>query len=173
LAVDSSKVTPRYLCNCGNEIITVPLNTDSEKNGKIYSSLFKPNILHLKGFDVRLNNEPLEFHHIRGVKNKQISFNSTPNTVPGQDYLNVKVSKESISETIKQNHNPYNGLDEIDLLDINLPYVEYIEYKRYFLMKYRQYIFLIIGENPHVHKDTRTETTIQSNEISETRSLIQ
>ncbi len=79
-----------------------------------------------------MNNQSLKFHEIRGVKNKQISFNSTPNTIPKQDYLNVKVSKESISETIRLNHNPSNGLDEIHLLNINLPYVQHSEFKRFF-----------------------------------------
>ncbi len=31
-----AKVTPEYLCQCGNETITVTLNTNSEKNGKIW-----------------------------------------------------------------------------------------------------------------------------------------
>ena len=74
-----------------------------------------------------MNDQSLEFHKIRGVTNKEISFNSTPNTVPKQASLNVKVFKESISKTIKLQHDPYNGLDVIDLVDINLPYVEHSE----------------------------------------------
>jgi len=118
------------------------LNTDSEKSGNIfrYSLLFVLNIIYL-GFDVRLNDTPLNFHEIRGVTKKQISFNSRPNTIHGQNYLNVKVSKKSISDTIKQNHDPYNGLDENILLNINVNYVDHSEYKRLFQMKCRQHVF--------------------------------
>jgi hypothetical protein len=39
-------------------------------------------------------------------------------------------------------------------------------------MKYRQYVsFFILGDNPHEHKDTRTELSIESNEIGQTESL--
>ena len=34
LAIDPAEVTPQSLCKCGNETITVTLNTDSEKSGK-------------------------------------------------------------------------------------------------------------------------------------------
>jgi hypothetical protein len=116
------------------------LNTDSEKSGKIcrYSSLFILNIFY-SGFVVFLNNTPLDFHQVRGVTKKQIFFNSCPNTISGQNYLNVKILKKSISETIKQNLNPYDGLVEKMLLNVNVNYVESkSEYKRFFEMKYRQ-----------------------------------
>jgi len=51
----------------------------------------------------------------------------------GQNYLNVKVLKKSISETIKQNLNPYNGLVEKMLLNFNVNYLESkSEYQRFF-----------------------------------------
>jgi len=119
------------------------LNTDSEKSGNIcrYSLLLVLNIIHL-GFVVCLNDAPLNFHEIRGVTKKQIFFNSRPNTISGQNYLNIKVSKKSISETIKQNHDPYNGLDENTLLNMNINYVEKSKPKYFFLQtKHRQYVF--------------------------------
>ncbi|CAF3477052.1 unnamed protein product [Rotaria sp. Silwood1] len=108
LAIDPSKVTPKYLCKCGNEIIKVPLNTDSEKNG----------------FVVRLNNAELDSSQIHGVKDKQIFFKSLPNKIPKQNSLHVMVSKKSVSKTIKLKHNPYDGLDENTLLNFCINYVE-------------------------------------------------
>ncbi|CAF4762660.1 unnamed protein product [Rotaria socialis] len=84
------------------------LNTDSEKNG----------------FIVCLNDEKLSLSQVHGVRDKQISSKSRPNIIPKQDALNIIISTESISETIKQNHDPYNGLDEDTLLNFSIPYIE-------------------------------------------------
>ncbi|CAF2116769.1 unnamed protein product [Rotaria magnacalcarata] len=119
LAIDPMNIIPKKLCTCGNEIITVQLNTDSEKNG----------------FVVCLNDEKLSLSQVHGVRDKQISFKSRPNIIPKQDALNIMISKKSLSETIKQNHNPYNGLDEDTLLNFSIPYIEN-------------------SDNPHDHKNS-------------------
>ncbi|CAF1341771.1 unnamed protein product [Rotaria sordida] len=108
LAINSSKVTPKQLCKCGNEIITIPLNTDSEKNG----------------FIVHLNETKLKSSEIHGVKDKQIFFNSIPYIQCKEGSLHVVVSKKSILKTIQQHHNPYDGLDENILLDCSISYVD-------------------------------------------------
>ncbi len=99
-----------------------------------------------------MNDKKLDAYRIRGVKNKQIFFDSRPNTISGQNYLNVKVSKTSISETIKQNHDPYNGLDENILLNMNINYVEKSKSKRFL----DNMFCFVLDENPHVHKDINT-----------------
>ncbi len=101
-----------------------------------------------------MNDKKLDAYRIRGVQNKQIFFDSHPNTISGQNYLNVKVSKKSISETIKQNHDPYNGLDENILLNMNINYVEKSKSKRFFFFKPK--FCFVLDENPHVHKDINT-----------------
>ena len=76
-----------------------------------------------------MNGTTLEPHRIRGVKDKKISFPSIPRTAPQQRFLNVQISKKSVLKTLKQKHNPCDGLDEILLLDINIEYVDHSEYQ--------------------------------------------
>ncbi len=110
------------------------MNTDSEKEGKIpkYVFLLIHNIV-FQGFVVRLNGDELKAAEIRGVKDKQIFFNSRLKRKAGQNYLHVQVSKESVSKTIMENHNPYNGLDENELLNMKIHYVPFSEYKQSFV----------------------------------------
>ncbi|CAF4192148.1 unnamed protein product, partial [Rotaria sp. Silwood2] len=131
LSIDQSQVTPQYLCKCGNEIIVVPLNTDSEKNG----------------FTVRLNDTQLNSSQIHGVKGKHIFFKSLPDEIPRQNFLRVMVSKKSVAKTIKQNHNPYDGIDENTLLNLCIRYVEN-------------------SDNLHHHKNDEYKISMQTNEIN-------
>ncbi len=77
-----------------------------------------------------MNGDELKAAEIRGVKDKQIFFNSRPNRKAGQNYLHVQVSKESVSKTIMENHDPYDGLDENELLNMKIYYVQFSEYKQ-------------------------------------------
>ncbi len=71
----------------------------------------------------------MDFSQIHGVKDKTIYFKSRAPTTPEQTSLHILVSKKSISETIKRNENPFQGLYENKLLNLKINYVEYSEYK--------------------------------------------
>ncbi|CAF0819303.1 unnamed protein product [Adineta ricciae] len=108
LAVLEEEISPKKLCRCGRDVIVVPLNTDSEKNG----------------FLVKVNAQPLKFHEFRGVTDNRLQIPSRP--YDGMESLNLTVLKESVLETIKLGKNPHDptSLEKIQLLDKNIDYAD-------------------------------------------------
>ena len=78
-------------------------------------------------FVVCLNDTPLALHKIHGVTKKQLSFHSIPQNTTEKNWLNLKISKKNILKTIEQNCNPYDGLVEDSLLNMDINYVDYSE----------------------------------------------
>ncbi len=78
------------------------------------------------------------------VKKDQILVNARPNTIPGQNYLKVELSKKCILETIKQKKKPSGGLVELKISEIYIPFVEHSEYKTFSSNKTYPYTLLCL-----------------------------
>ncbi|CAF1097497.1 unnamed protein product [Adineta ricciae] len=108
LAVLEEEISPKKLCRCGRDIIQVPLNTESEKNGLL----------------VEVDGQPLKFHEFRGVTHKRIQIPSRPYVEMRS--LHLTVLKESVLETVKLGKNPYEStsLEKLQLLDTDIDYAD-------------------------------------------------
>ena len=139
LAVLEEEISPKKLCRCGKEDIEVPLNTDSEKAGNLSLCICSKSftIIFVPGFIVEVDGRPLKPQQFRGITNKRIYIPSHP-CGPKTKSLHLKVSKESVFETIKLGKNPRepNNLEKIQLLDTDIDYMDVGECTKWCVLDY-------------------------------------